>query len=108
MQRSNPFRGDSDVGNSSSMCLPSASWALYSGLTDPGWTGGMIVGETSLKMCFEILSPESVVWAADLALSVLILRTAGIGAVSIASPVWFCLATWLVLAANVFHVSGPG
>lgn len=42
------------------------------------------------------------------ALSVLIFRAADIVVVSIASPVWFamfCLATWLVLAANDFHVS---
>ncbi|KAG2113651.1 hypothetical protein BD769DRAFT_1105930 [Suillus cothurnatus] len=42
------------------------------------------------------------------ALSVLIFRTAGVAAVSIASPIWFailCLAMWLVLAANNFHIS---
>jgi hypothetical protein len=42
------------------------------------------------------------------ALSVLIFSTAGVVAVSITSPVWFaifCLATWLVLAANDFHIS---
>lgn len=42
------------------------------------------------------------------ALSVLIFRTAGVAAVSIASPIWFaifCLAVWLVLAANNFHIS---
>ncbi|KAG2358330.1 hypothetical protein BDR07DRAFT_1337834 [Suillus spraguei] len=42
------------------------------------------------------------------ALSVLIFHTTDIVVVSITSPVWFamfCLATWLVLAANDFHVS---
>jgi hypothetical protein len=42
------------------------------------------------------------------ALSALIFSTAGVVIVSIASPVWFaifCLAIWLVLAANDFHIS---
>ncbi|KAG2038646.1 hypothetical protein BDR03DRAFT_895142 [Suillus americanus] len=42
------------------------------------------------------------------ALSVLIFCTAGAVVVSIASPIWFaifCLAMWLILAANNFHIS---
>ncbi|KAG1737403.1 hypothetical protein EDB19DRAFT_1717667 [Suillus lakei] len=42
------------------------------------------------------------------ALSLLIFRTSGVVAVSIASPVWvaiFILATWPVLAANDIHIS---
>ncbi|KAG1749217.1 hypothetical protein EDB19DRAFT_179217 [Suillus lakei] len=51
------------------------------------------------------------IWAMTffaVALSILIFRTADVVVVSIASPVWFaifCLAMWLVLAANDFHIS---
>ncbi|KAG2145855.1 hypothetical protein DEU56DRAFT_853593 [Suillus clintonianus] len=59
-----------------------------------------------LSLPFGLLIWAMVFFAA--ALSVLIFRTADVVVVSIASPVWFailCLATWLVLAANDFHVS---
>ncbi|KAG1776247.1 hypothetical protein EV702DRAFT_1230424 [Suillus placidus] len=59
-----------------------------------------------LSLPFALLIWAMTFFAAGL--SVLIFRTAGVVVVSIASPVWFaifCLATWLVLAANDFHVS---
>ncbi|KAG1765949.1 hypothetical protein EDD22DRAFT_879493 [Suillus occidentalis] len=59
-----------------------------------------------LSLPFALLIWAMVFFSA--ALSVLIFGTAGVVAVSIASPIWFaifCLAMWLVLAANDFHIS---
>ncbi|KAG1822516.1 uncharacterized protein BJ212DRAFT_809635 [Suillus subaureus] len=59
-----------------------------------------------LSLPFSLLIWAMAFFAA--ALSVLIFRTAGVVVVSIASPIWFaifCLAMWLMLAANDFHIS---
>ncbi|KAG1898112.1 uncharacterized protein F5891DRAFT_1044521 [Suillus fuscotomentosus] len=59
-----------------------------------------------LSLPFALLIWAMVFFAA--ALSVLIFRTADVVVVSTASPVWFamfCLAMWLILAANNFHIS---
>ncbi|KAG1880617.1 hypothetical protein C8R48DRAFT_169625 [Suillus tomentosus] len=59
-----------------------------------------------LSLPFALLIWAMVFFAA--ALSVLIFCTADVVVVSTASPVWFamfCLAMWLILAANNFHIS---
>ncbi|KAG2060583.1 hypothetical protein BDR06DRAFT_1017044 [Suillus hirtellus] len=59
-----------------------------------------------LSLPFALLIWAMAFFAATL--SVLIFRTADVVVVSTASPVWFamfCLAMWLILAANNFHIS---